>query len=122
LRPKKQPEEFVSIDLTPVRLSKIYNHLWLAGIPTPARPLYWQRLMRREIIITENPDQHLVWAGAVIFVKRLPEYLFSFEFWKKELCSKPMLYRSACGLLLSYAWLVGFQSDLEIAHEHNLIP
>jgi hypothetical protein len=105
-----------------VRLNRIHNHLWLAGIPTPARPLYRQRLMRREIIVTENPDQHLVWTDTVIFVKRLPEYLFSFEFWKEELCSKPILYRSACGLLLSYTWLVGFQSDLEIAHEHNLIP
>lgn len=105
-----------------MRLNRIYNRLWLAGIPTPARPLYRQRLMRREIIVTENPDQHLVWADTVIFVKRLPEYLFSFEFWKKELCSISMLYRSACGLLLSYAWLVGFQSDFEIAHELNLIP
>ncbi|RYP27922.1 hypothetical protein DL767_007449 [Monosporascus sp. MG133] len=32
------------------------------------------------------------------------------------------LHRSACGLLLSYAWLIRSKSDLRIAHDTGLLP
>ena len=57
-----------------------------------------------------------------MFIKPLPEYLFDWNFWDEFLCSDKNLHRSACGLLLSYAWLVRYQSDLSIAKESNLLP
>jgi hypothetical protein len=34
--------------------------MWLAGLPRPAGPLHRQKLLQRQILITENPDEHLV--------------------------------------------------------------
>ena len=39
----------------------------------------------------------------MIFIKPLPEYLLSFEFWDKHLGADTDIRKSACGLLLSYA-------------------
>jgi hypothetical protein len=122
IRPKRALDEFVQLDLFTPRLDKIYRHLWLAGEPTPARPLHRQRLLRREIVLTESPDEHLVEDRAVIFVKPLPEYLLSFEFWTTHLSADRDLHQSACGLLLSYVWIVAYHSDMSIAHETHLLP
>ena len=122
IRPKRALNEFVQLDLFTPRLDKIYRYLWLAGEPAPARPLHRQRLLRREIVLTESPDEHLVEDRAVIFVKPLPEYLLSFEFWTTHLSADRDLHQSACGLLLSYVWIVTYRSDVSIAEETHLLP
>ncbi|OCL02567.1 hypothetical protein AOQ84DRAFT_422418 [Glonium stellatum] len=122
IRPKRALNEFVQLDLLTPRLDKIYRYLWLAGEPTPARPLHRQRLLRREIVVTQNPDEHLVEDRAVIFIKPLPEYLLSFEFWITHLSSDRNLHQSACGLLLSYVWIVAYHDDMRIAQETHLLP
>ena len=122
VRPKKELNDFVRLDLSTPRLDKIHSYLWLSGTTTPAQPLHRQRLLRREIVITENPDEHLVEDRAVIFVKPLPEYLLSFEFWTKHLDTDKDLHQNACGLLLSYVWIVAYRTDMRIAHESHLLP
>jgi hypothetical protein len=123
--PRRALDEFVKFDLSTPRLDKIYKYLWLASIASksvPARPLHRQRVLRREIVLTENPEEHLVEHRAMIFIKPLPEYLLSFEFWDKHLAADTDIRKSACGLLLSYVWIVAYPSDLRIAQETHLLP
>lgn len=103
------------------KLNRVHQYLWLAGLPRPARPLHRQRLLGRTIRLTEVPDEHLVWHETYILVKPLPEYLLSYNFWEDELCNDETLYQSACGLLLSYVWLISTRSDLHIAHDVGVL-
>jgi hypothetical protein len=112
-------------DLRTPALDKIYSHLWLAGLPKAARPIHRQILLGRTIVITENPNEHLVWNANRIFIKPLPEYLISHEFWTTEgscLIQDRSLYQAACGFLLSYCWLICTNSDLALARDVRLIP
>ncbi|KAI8648635.1 hypothetical protein NCS57_01475100 [Fusarium keratoplasticum] len=59
---------------------------------------------------------------SVIFVKPLPGYLLSYEFWERHLSSDKALHSAACGLLLSYTWLVAYRTDFDIAKEYSLLP
>jgi hypothetical protein len=76
----------------------------------------------REIIITEDPNEHLVWHETRIFIKPLPIFLVDLDCWTRKICKTKQLYEAACGFLLSYAWLVGHESDLRIAREKGLLP
>ena len=120
--PRTALDEFIKFDLSTPRLDKIYQYLWLASKSIPAQPLHRQRVLRREIVPTENPDEHLVEHIAMIFIKPLPQYLLSFDFWDKHLGTDTDLRKSACGLLLSYVWIVAYSSDLRIAKETHLLP
>lgn len=122
LRPDHDLSAFLDIELRTPKLDALYHHLWLAGLPAPARSLLRQRLMGRTIALTDRPDEHLVWHDNSIFVKPLPDYLLSHAFWEQHLCQNTQLYASAVGFLLSYAWLVRYRSDFEIAKEATLLP
>lgn len=121
VRPNKCPVDYVALDLKTPRLNAIHHHLWLAGLPNAARPLHRQRLLGRSILVTEDPDEHLVWFEAQISVKPLPEYLLDYDYWDKHMCADEELHQSACGLLLSYTWLVCHQIDHAIAQEIGLL-
>ncbi|PYH91311.1 hypothetical protein BO71DRAFT_401476 [Aspergillus ellipticus CBS 707.79] len=121
LRPRSQVTEDLEHDLHTHRLDRMSSHLWLAGLPKAARPLHRQTRLNRQIIVTETPTEHLVWHETRIFVKPLPEYLLSHDFWS-TLSADRTLHASACGLLLSYCWLICTKSDLSIAHSAQLIP
>ncbi|KAI1321679.1 hypothetical protein F5Y16DRAFT_388500 [Xylariaceae sp. FL0255] len=120
--PRRGTREFLDADLKTPKLNKITQYLWLAGLPRPARFLHRQRLLMRNIVLTESPDEHLVWHNTNIWLKPIPEYLLSFEFWKNEICNDTELYKSAYGLLRSYTWLVGYKSDHRIAVETGILP
>lgn len=120
--PEKDMENFLVTELRTLQLDKLYDHLWLAGLPLPARPLQRQRMMGREIYLTERPDEHLVWHRTKLLLKPLPDFLLCHVFWAKHLCSDVALYQSAVGLLLSYSWLIGHKSDFILAQTVNLIP
>jgi hypothetical protein len=121
VRPNECPDTYIGLDLKTPRLNAIHHHLWLAGLPNAARPLHRQRLLGRSILVTQDPDEHLVWFEAQIFVKPLPDYLLDYDYWSRHLCSNKELYQSACGLLLSYTWLVSHKIDLQIAQETGLL-
>jgi hypothetical protein len=122
LKPDDDFQRFLDMELRLPKLNKIHNHLWLAGLPKPARPLHRQRLMNRTICLTERPDEHMVWHESRIFIKPMPEYLLDYELWQNTLCAEIDLYQCACGLLLSYSWLIGHKSDFRIAKETGILP
>ncbi|KAI3540538.1 hypothetical protein CSPX01_08200 [Colletotrichum filicis] len=108
---------FLETDLQTPRLEKMYPYLWLAGLLRAARPLHRQKVVGRNICVTENPEEHMTWHETTIFIKPLPDYFFDHSLWQDTICGDEALYKSACGLLLSYVWLVSYRSDLRIAHE-----
>jgi len=55
-------------------------------------------------------------------IKPLPDFLLDYDYWRDNICSDEELHKSACGLLLSYAWLVRYKSDLDVAKESGLLP
>jgi hypothetical protein len=113
---------FFAYDLNLARLNIIHNHLWLAGLERPARPLHQQIAIGRAIIVTESADLHLLWKGNRIYIKPLPEYLLSHAEWEKTIISDRDLHELATGFLLSYLWLICHRSDLSVAHQHGLVP
>lgn len=121
-RVKDDPDIYHTTELRTSRLDEIRSYLWLAGLPNCARPLHRQRLLGREIVITEDPNEHLIWHRTRIFIKPLPIFLLDLDCWTRKICKSRQLHEAACGLLLSYAWLVGHESDLRIAHEKGLLP
>ncbi|OAL07675.1 hypothetical protein IQ06DRAFT_264841 [Phaeosphaeriaceae sp. SRC1lsM3a] len=122
LRPQRSPQDFLNIDLKTPRLNDIHQHLWLAGLPGAARPLHRQKRLGRDLFITEDPDEHLVWVGTRLFIKPLPLYLFDYDYWQEHICPDESLYQSARGFLLSYAWLICYESDFNIAKDTGLLP
>ena len=121
-RTQDDPDIYYATELRTSRLDEIRSYLWLAGVPNCARPLHRQKLLGREIVITEDPNEHLIWHQTRIFIKPLPTFLLDFDCWKQKICKSMQLHEAACGLLLSYAWLVRHESDLRIAHEIGLLP
>jgi uncharacterized membrane protein len=122
IRPHEDEEHFLKATLQTPKLDRIYKHLWLAGLPKAARPLHRQKLLGRELVLTEHADEHLVWHQRRMIVKPLPEYLLNTQYWERTLCADQALHKSACGLLISYAWLVSYESDLKIAKDIGLLP
>ena len=57
------------------RLHRIKRWFWMVGRPTPPRPLHHQKLLGREIFITEQMDMHLVWTAGCMYLKLLPHFL-----------------------------------------------
>ncbi|KAF4156916.1 hypothetical protein CNMCM6069_006212 [Aspergillus lentulus] len=115
-------QTFLSTDLDLSRVNIIHNLLWMAGRPMNARPLQRQKMMGFELIPTERADLHLLKFSTKLLVKPLPEYILDHDFWTHHLCSSQTLHESATGLLLSYMWLICTPLDLQLAHDHSLIP
>lgn len=114
--------EYLIEDLTVRKLNDIHAHLWWAGRPGNIRPLHRQKMMHREIIITESPTLHLIWYDSTIYIKPLPIYLLDWDFSNTHICPTNELHRTACGFLLSYSKLILHQSDFNIAIEVGLLP
>ncbi|KAF5231960.1 hypothetical protein FAUST_8969, partial [Fusarium austroamericanum] len=109
--------DWVDKEIDLCRLANIHNFLWIAGRPMPPRPIHQQRLLNREIFITERLDLHLVWTTDRIFLKPLPLPVFN-----GEQCSCRGRRERALGFLFSYAALMAHESDFHIAKEAHLIP
>ncbi|KAF4955464.1 hypothetical protein FSARC_11831 [Fusarium sarcochroum] len=120
--PRQNTDLFLEADLSTSKINVLLPYLWWAGLPRAPRPLHRQQLLRRTIFLTERADEHLVWHETKILIKPVPEYLLDYDLWQQSLCRSDDLYRSACGLLLSYAWLISSKSDLRIAHDTGILP
>ncbi|KAJ6093411.1 hypothetical protein N7486_008700 [Penicillium sp. IBT 16267x] len=104
---------------------QLFTRIDMSGLPKAARPLHHQKLLGRNIVITENANEHLVWHSSRILIKPLPEYLLCHDFWVNEgsaLRRDQSLYQCACGMLLSYCWLISTKYDLVLAQEAHLLP
>lgn len=53
--------QYFAQELGVVRLNRVHQHLWWAGLPIPACPLHDQVSIGRMIIITGREDLHLTW-------------------------------------------------------------
>ena len=122
LMPEDDIINFLKHDLDVSRLNYIHEKLWLAGRQMNYRSLGQQKMMKREIIITEQTDLHLTWSESTIFVKPFPRYLGNHEFWITHLCQSEELHRIACGFLFSYTRLICRESDFNLARGLNLVP
>lgn len=122
IKPNEDLQRYLDFQLMTPKLNRIHHLLWLAGLPRAARPLHRQKLMKRTVILTESPDEHLVWSPGQILIKPVPEYLLDRKFWVRNICPNRELYAAACGLLLSYAWLVAGLIDFQIAKDEHILP
>ena len=97
-------------------------------------PLHRQKVKKREVIVTEDPKLHLVWIHDRIFIKPLPEYLLSYQFWKEYVLGNyfatnasnrsERIKRAALGFLRTYFFLIQHESDFRMAQNDRalLIP
>jgi hypothetical protein len=123
---------FIQKDICAPTLEALSPRLWWMSKQSSAHiwPLHYQAIKLRNIVVSENPELHLVWYYDRIFIKPLPKYLLSLDFWDIYLKSQPPLLgpeheiikRSALGLLRSYRYLVQYESDFCVAQEKHLIP
>ncbi|KAI4165235.1 MAG: hypothetical protein LQ342_001103 [Letrouitia transgressa] len=120
---------YVSQDLQTPELDSFAPYLWLLSTPSYINisPLHHQLVKGRTIVLTEDPQLHLLWIYDRIFVKPVPEYLLSHAFW--EFCfdgygdtkaslppeGREEAFKAACGFLRSWALLVRYRSDFAIA-------
>ncbi|OJD37170.1 uncharacterized protein BKCO1_800038 [Diplodia corticola] len=113
---------FFEADLLTPSINIIHKHLWLAGVSQPAHPLHVQLLLKRSILVVENPNSHLLFDAGAICTKPLPSYLLDHAVWTTQLCRNAELHKSACGLLHPYTWLINHESDMRIAKARGLVP
>lgn len=119
--------EFCSEDL-----EKLAPKLWLMSTQSSSNisPLHRQKVKARNIVITEDPRLHLAWVGDRIFIKPVPLYLLSYNFWIIFLLapSSPLghqrerILKAALGYLRTYCYLIKHYSDFHIAVEERLLP
>lgn len=125
--------EFVTPDL-----NTLSPYLWLVGTQSSKHisPLHHQLVKGRRLILTENPQLHLIWHSDQIFLKPLPEYALSYAFWSFYLdeandgpsplskTERQELRLAMQGLLRTYALLIQHESDFQLAQrdEHRLLP
>ena len=88
---------FLRKELGAERLNRIHQWLWLVGRPMPPRPLHYQRVVGRDIIVIEQMDLHLVWDEERVFLKPIPRYLLNQDFWKDFLTCKDRCASLALG-------------------------
>ncbi|KAI0977384.1 hypothetical protein F4678DRAFT_12855 [Xylaria arbuscula] len=118
----KTNTEFLSDELLVDRINKVQDWLWVCGRPMPPRPLHYQVASSRDITITENPELHLLWSSKRIFLKPLPSWLLSPEFWTSHILHDAKLAQAARGFLFSYTALIAYESDFRLAVEKGLVP
>jgi hypothetical protein len=122
--------QFLHRDLWSEDLEGIAPHLWIMTTPSSANvnPLHRQRVKGCEIIVTEEARLHLVWIHDRIFVKPIPRYLLSHDFWDAYLDRKPEcpegsrsnLRAAATGFLRTYRYLIKHESDFHLAQQDSL--
>jgi uncharacterized membrane protein len=70
-------------------------------------------------VATEQADLHLLYYSSVIMIKPLPAYLLCKEVWDQHFNGNQRLHEAACGLLLSYIWLIRSPMDFAIAMKNS---
>lgn len=126
--------EFLAKDLVASDLDALESKLWWITTPsaTNITALHAQHLRGRQIVVTEDPDLHLVWRRHDIFIKPIPDYLLCHAFWAQLLprlsptqaVQRQTITQAALGYLRSYAYLIRYPSDFRIAQreDNRLIP
>ena len=92
-------------------LESMHKQLWYAGRKGNISPLHHQKVIRRDIVLTERARLHLVWFDKTIYIKRLDDELLSWEYFSKIGCNNEVVHRAASGFLLSYTHLIEYPSE-----------
>ncbi|KAF8533326.1 hypothetical protein BDD12DRAFT_646409, partial [Trichophaea hybrida] len=103
-------------------LNKLHRHLWWAGRPNNIHALHFHPFNGRNIIVIELSKLHLLWYEDKIFLKPLPEYLLSTEFFNTYIANDKNLRGLVLGFLKSYARLIRYPVDLQLAKDKFLVP
>ncbi|KIJ18033.1 hypothetical protein PAXINDRAFT_97552 [Paxillus involutus ATCC 200175] len=114
--------KFLHQELSVSRLNDVHEHLWRVGRKGNLHPLHWQKMSKRDIVLTEDPGLHLLWYDSTIFIKPLPICLLHYDFFTAHICHDEGLFREACDFLRTYALLIKYGSDFRIARELGLLP
>lgn len=111
-------------------LEDVATKLWILTTTSSGnvQPLHRQKVLGREIVVTEDPRLHLLWVNDRIFVKPLPLYLLSHTFWSTHMLSSHsvtdgrsrQVREAAMGFLRTYRHLIRHESDLIIAQHSDL--
>jgi hypothetical protein len=134
----KQDEMMACVqrEMTTPMLDAMHPYLWLVASEASdhVSPLTEQIVRGREIVVTENPELHLLWAHSRIYIKPIPDFLLSYDFWSVCLTDatglvaplvRPTLEasrRASLGYLRTYHHLIRHKSDFIIAQKAHLIP
>lgn len=127
---------FLERELLIDKINAVQQWLWVCGRPMPPRPLHYQIILSREIVITESPDLHLVWSKNRLFLKPIPLWILEPSFWPHHILGDSVdgsknadlllqhekLTACARGFLYSYCALIAYESDFRIALEKGLLP
>ncbi|KAI5813571.1 hypothetical protein BZA77DRAFT_321163 [Pyronema omphalodes] len=113
---------YLKSELSVDRINDIHIDLWWAGRPGNIHALHAQKMMKRDITISEKIELHLVWFDSTIFIKPLPTWILDYDFYEKHICGDDNLYGLANGWLYSYTKLIRNPSDFHIAMELKLLP
>ena len=121
----KLEDELVTTDL-----DTMAPYMWLMATQSSANisALHHQIVKDRKIIVTEDPQLHLVWLQDRIYIKPMPHFLLSYNLWDEVLLSptadkgayQVQIVKAALGYLRSYCYLVQHESDLHIAQRDDL--
>ncbi|KAK3614247.1 hypothetical protein LTR22_027849 [Elasticomyces elasticus] len=107
--------------LRDIDLELMHSQLWYAGRTGNISPLHHQRVILRNIVLTEKARLHLIWFEKTIYVKRLEDNLMNWRYFSEVICGNEMVHQAATGFLLSYTFLIQYPSDLDIAKVSGLI-
>ena len=103
------------------KLNDIHSYLWFAGSKGNFSALHYQKILCREIILSECSDLHLVWFDRIIYIKPLPISFLNYSFINGVILPDTILYGNVFGFLYSYMMLIQHASDLCLAHKLGLI-
>jgi hypothetical protein len=122
LPPTRSIPEYLTSQLSVERLNNIHLDLWWAGRPENIRGLHAQKMLKREITISERIELHLFWFESIIFIKPLPAWMLDWDFCNAHICTDRDLYELVNGWLRSYTKLIQYPSDFVIAKKLGLLP
>jgi hypothetical protein len=110
-----------AVEFSQQKLNDIHSHLWSAGSKRNISALHHQKVLCREIVLSERSDLHLVWFDYIIYIKPLPISFLNHNFIDAVVLPDANLYANVLGFLYSYMMLIQHASDLSLAHELGLI-
>lgn len=102
-------------------LEAMHSWLWYAGRAGDISPLHHQKVLRKEVILTESARLHLVWYQKILYIQRLSDELLSWDYFSEVICNDQRTYEAATGFLLTYMALIQHASDLKIAQDTGLV-
>ncbi|MCJ1356798.1 MAG: hypothetical protein MMC33_006794 [Icmadophila ericetorum] len=105
-------ERYMEKDILVPTLDQLAPKLWLVSTPrfSHISALHHQAVRGRHIVLTENPQLHLVWYYDKIYIKPIPRD------------QRRRFRKAAIGFMRTYAYLVEHESDFVLAQKLGLVP